>query len=492
MKSSFEKYSVSKLDRIKQEIDRKIGEFKNNLKTHLKKNNPFFDNQKKYKKQLRRLKIEDYTIETFRDDVEGFEELSKLATNKFDNEVDYFKQEIIKYEKLSTKIESKSKISANFSTKLKKNITISKKLLLKKWGENLTKEHNLWIERETKRLQKEFVTKTQKWLQKVQTIHNRMKDLSIDDNMLFDLSAGELSSSDLKEIEKWVTYISENKKVKQLCDMLGRLRSAKKKNEKKLVEVTKEIIVTLKETTSKEEIVGLKFDNKLEYVTPQEMMLINDEETEILFYKKFAEKALLSFDSNSLGEIEKETISQITQKELQNVSKDDKQGPIILCVDTSGSMMGEPENIAKAVSLYIASQAKAQKRDCFLINFSTSIETFDFSSKLGLKELIIFLQKSFHGGTDITPALKYALKVMESKNYKKADLLVISDFAMGDVGKELKNKIELAKKRENRFFSLIIGENIGQINKIFDKEWVFNSYSNTLIELDNILKRKKL
>jgi len=80
---------------------------------------------------------------------------------------------------------------------------------------------------------------------------------------------------------------------------------------------------------------------------------------------------------------------------------------------------------------------------------------------------------------------------METKNYKKADLLVISDFAMGDVGKELKNKIELAKKRENRFFSLIIGNSVGQINKIFNKEWVFNSYSNTLIELDDIFKREK-
>jgi uncharacterized protein with von Willebrand factor type A (vWA) domain len=49
--------------------------------------------------------------------------------------------------------------------------------------------------------------------------------------------------------------------------------------------------------------------------------------------------------------------------------------------------------------------------------------------------------------------------------------------------------IELAKKMENRFFSLIIGNSVGQINKIFNKEWVFNSYSNTLIELDEIFKK---
>ena len=87
-------------------------------------------NQKKYHIQTKKLGIEDYTIETFRDDVEGFEELSKIAILKFHNEVDYFKKELQRYEKLHN---------------LAKDIQLSRKLLLRKWGEHLEKEKSFLI-----------------------------------------------------------------------------------------------------------------------------------------------------------------------------------------------------------------------------------------------------------------------------------------------------------------------------------------------------------
>ena len=56
-----------------------------------------------------------------------------------------------------------------------------------------------------------------------------------------------------------------------------------------------------------------------------------------------------------------ENISKkIEEEELRKVAQDEQKGPIILAIDTSGSMSGEPEAIAKAISLYIATKAKKE------------------------------------------------------------------------------------------------------------------------------------
>ena len=48
----------------------------------------------------------------------------------------------------------------------------------------------------------------------------------------------------------------------------------------------------------------------------------------------------------------------------------DEQGPIILCLDTSGSMMGAREVVAKAVAVACIRAAVHQGRKCFLYAFS--------------------------------------------------------------------------------------------------------------------------
>jgi len=45
----------------------------------------------------------------------------------------------------------------------------------------------------------------------------------------------------------------------------------------------------------------------------------------------------------------------------QDVELDESQGPMIICVDTSGSMSGSPETVAKAVTLFMASKAREPK-----------------------------------------------------------------------------------------------------------------------------------
>ena len=46
------------------------------------------------------------------------------------------------------------------------------------------------------------------------------------------------------------------------------------------------------------------------------------------------------------------------------------KGPIIICLDESGSMIGERNHAAKALALALAWIARQQKRWCALIAFS--------------------------------------------------------------------------------------------------------------------------
>ena len=106
----------------------------------------------------------------------------------------------------------------------------------------------------------------------------------------------------------------------------------------------------------------------------------------------------------------------------------------------------------------MATRAVSQKRNCLLINFSTSIETLDLSGKIGIAKAIEFLQRSFHGGTDASPAFEYALEMMSEEKYKQSDLLIISDFIMDSLSESLQEKISTVKKDKNHFYSLSIGD----------------------------------
>jgi uncharacterized protein with von Willebrand factor type A (vWA) domain len=167
---------------------------------------------------------------------------------------------------------------------------------------------------------------------------------------------------------------------------------------------------------------------------------------------------------------------------------------MILCIDTSGSMHGRPETIAKAVSLFLATKAREADRPCYLINFSTGITTLDLSGKGGLASLTSFLSKSFGGGTDVAPALLHTLDVMKEDAYKKADVLVISDFIMGSLPEDILSGIEAQREEGSQFYSLVVGSCFmsNRLKTLFDYEWVYNPNSSSITELVNYHQQSRL
>ena len=101
-----------------------------------------------------------------------------------------------------------------------------------------------------------------------------------------------------------------------------------------------------------------------------------------------------------------------------------------------------------------------------------------FNSTDGITNLVKFLRMSFNGGTDANPALNHSVKLLEEKEWKNADILMISDFVMGKLGVELEGKIKAQQEQKCRFFSLAVtsgGNN--EVISTFDKNWIYDTSS---------------
>ncbi len=340
---------------------------------------------------------------------------------------------------------------------------------------------------EAEAAQRKIWIKYQELLDNLRLIQRSLKSFP---NLGWDLSLAELSSQDIQEVLRWGKFFEDNQSVRELCELLGKMRKAAKEKERVKIEETIAYKQIRKDYNSREELSGITFGNRIEDVLPQELALLGDEELAVLFDLKFIENRLLCFEKMgyvSNWETKKE------EKEVE-VEKKEKIGPIIICVDTSGSMMGTPENIAKAVSLCLAEMAHTQNRDCYLINFSTTIETFDFKPPKGFRDLIAFLKNSFHGGTDVAPALNEALKMMECSSYRLADLLVVSDFCFPENDEVLESRIRTQRKSDNRFYSLVISngypcDSLMGKSKYFDEIWHFDTASQNIRHLHSHISK---
>ncbi len=293
----------------------------------------------------------------------------------------------------------------------------------------------------------------------------------------WDLSQGDWQSFDWNELERYAKILEQEKDIQELAELLGKYKTQSLEYEEEVLQKTILKQEWQVDFTTKSEIVGVCFSDDLSNLLPSETALLSDPLTETIFAKKFVDKKLLTWHySGQSLEVKEEQIPEIKQK-----AKEDKKGPIIVCVDTSGSMFGEPERIAKTIVFALLSIAIREKRRCYLISFSTQIETLDLSDmENSIPKLIQFLSMGFCGGTDANFAFLEALKMLKTENYRKADVLMVSDFVMPSLPDKVVQQIQ--DERENkstRFHSLAItsDKNSYPIMQIFDNFWIYDRYS---------------
>lgn len=413
------------------------------------KNFPYFDILKKYEKYSNN----DIDLKTIFNTLKKINNTTRLVLKK-----EWWLDKIEK-----SKADETKTLKVSLLNELEKNISV----LIENWELS-----------QIKLIKEELIKKYISKLEYIKKLKEILSDLDLGTGYFWDLSKGNLIESDINTLISWVEFFKKNKEIMELCNLLGKMKKYNKELIKERISRTIKYDIKVPDKNSNEEISGIKLGKSIEYLLPNELALLNDSELEQLFDLKYIEEKLMLFDFDSYTNVEKEkTVEDFVESE-----KDEEKGPIIICVDTSGSMSGAPERIAKAITFCISSKAISENRPCLLINFSTSIEVIEFNKFSLFTDILNFLKKSFNGGTDLIPALKYCLDKMESEKFEKADVLILSDFILNHIGNEILEKINNSKILGNKFYSISIGNLFmdRNLNNIFTKQWVYNPDTSNL------------
>ncbi|WPC38020.1 VWA domain-containing protein [Brachyspira hyodysenteriae] len=429
--------------RLSEELEIKITKWKKDLNVFINDNNPYQDNKTELDIALKKLKNSNTSMEDIFNDLNSLNALS-IDTNFW-------------RERLSNS----------------NNLNILKKNIISVWEKTYNKKNNDWLVSTVKDRRDKFIADIESWINLLKKLKYMSNILRIKTGVLWDFRVGELEEADISLLKRWVDFINEYKDIEVICDSIGRRIDIEKSL--KNVEFKNTYSNTNKKISSKEEIVGIYFAKDIENVIPEELSLLCNEESEKLFKLKYIENRLMCFDKSAY----------VFNDERDNIVKAgyrEGKGDMIICIDTSGSMKGINEYIAKATMLKMVMQALSENRNAYLINFSTEIYTCKFTKENGIEDLIKFLKLSYHGGSDIYKALYEANRMMNTSSFRNADVLVLSDFIMEDIPNNLVTMCSKQKNNGNKYFAVSIGKfPFGySYRKVFNRHWIF--------DIDNGLK----
>lgn len=210
------------------------------------------------------------------------------------------------------------------------------------------------------------------------------------------------------------------------------------------------------------DIEGVTMGNDITALLPMEMAIMSDDQLSGLFAYRFATRRLQTFRYKS---------NLMKQARRVEVRKARQKGPMIVCLDTSGSMKGQPEKIASSLIIKLLQVALRQDRDLLLVAFSTTAKLFDV--RKNRTRFFDFLRKECGGDTDGTQMLHAVMHtIAENPLYGSADVLLISDFKFDVPSVSLMRQVQKLREEGTRFYGLQIGiAPIDNWKKYLDNYW---------------------
>lgn len=214
-------------------------------------------------------------------------------------------------------------------------------------------------------------------------------------------------------------------------------------------------------TASKSDIEGITVGNNLSALLPSEVALLSDPTTQDIFYRNYAEKQLQVFAS----------ASQSTQPDMH------KDGPVIICVDESSSMTGEPLQTAITMAYAVTIVAKRRHRQVLIVAYSDSHKMMRVES-LGRqrRQLLDFLSSVSSGGNDENAMFEWLFQEIlpREEKFKTADILCVSDFGWVSIDTFVKGLIDEQKAAGMRFYGLNVDGVFGGWGDLEANTWAGN------------------
>jgi len=202
---------------------------------------------------------------------------------------------------------------------------------------------------------------------------------------------------------------------------------------------------------------GLTRSGDLSLMMPSEAALLGGGKImKTLLKAKYAERTLLTYERSGWYE---ETTKVLERTEIRPSAT---RGPIIVCLDTSGSMMGARETIAKALTLECLRQAHKEKRACYVYAFSGPGDCQEMELSVtpkSMEKLLLFLTMSFNGGTDVDEPLWRSLRRLREVGWSDADMLLVTDGEIAPPNPDLVVSLNSAKEElDLKVHGLLVGD----------------------------------
>lgn len=309
-----------------------------------------------------------------------------------------------------------------------------------------------------------FVSMVKDWEKACEQREVRLKKLTIERNeKAWEHHVKECGNYDYEERKKIETVVYSYKALAEILRIIGREQP---KREDEMDDTVKRYLPLLPSPPKPAvEIDEVSNGNDLSHVLPIEFAVMADTETEDIFYLKYATKKLQLFANKP-----KEQSLMKVKQQKKNKPRLEK-GPIIVSLDTSGSMDGEPIKLAKSLLLQLLRMAKKQRRKCFLITFSVRAKTLDLSRPGSWKLVDKCLEDIYTGGTDGEQMLNAALNMLNTLTFGMADVLIISDFFFDIPSRTTMDKMKKEHNKGTRFYGLKIDNDSINYSNILDKIW---------------------
>ena len=305
-------------------------------------------------------------------------------------------------------------------------------------------------------------------------------------NTRWDLLCGLLRAEGWQEVVRARRLIEHLPDLARILRQLGRAHPTEEADERSFetVQVMEEATAQCTESRTIHvpdlpgETRGIRRSDRIGRMLPAEAMLLGHPRLRLVWHARRAERTLLTYeDDDRLEETRLHEARVRRPSPRPKFGKRLEMGPMLICVDTSGSMQGGAEAVAKATVLEAVRVAHAQRRACHVFAFGGPDEVVELEIAVdteGIERLIRFLGQSFQGGTDICGPLERAIAKLEDERWHLADLLVASDGEFGATA-EVVERLHGAKQALGlRVQGVLIGdrETIGLLEVADDVFWV--------------------
>ncbi|QKY69344.1 VWA domain-containing protein [Lentibacillus sp. CBA3610] len=236
----------------------------------------------------------------------------------------------------------------------------------------------------------------------------------------------ELKKVPLRDQLALAEQLTDDARLQQIAEWAGRFKLIARKKQKSKHH----------QATSRR---GVTRGNDPARLLPAELALYKNETTRTEFLRRFAQQRIRQHDTagkDALG-----------------------QGPIVLCLDQSGSM-ASLDTQAKGFTLALMSIAKREKRDFAFIPFSGSAYKYLYKEgKLKSEDMVELCQYFIGGGTNFESALRKGVEVIQQTRFKRADIVFVTDGEARVSDNFLDFFQEQKQKHGFHVLSLLIGTN---------------------------------